>query len=152
MGLRLVLAIVLGTAWAAAAPPPTVRLMRVPNGGLQPQVATDGGGTVHLVYFTGDPEHGRLFYVTSNDSGAHFSAPIPVNQHPDAMATGNMRGAHLALGPRGEVDVAWPLAKSMWFTQLAPGARAFAPERDLASGLGLDGGALAVDGRGDVEV
>lgn len=152
MGIRLVLAIWLGAAIAAAAPPPAVHLMRVPNGGLQPQVAVDGAGQIHLVYFTGDAAHGSLFYVTSSDGGAHFSAPVPVNQHPDAMATGNMRGAHLALGPRGEVDVAWPLAKSMWFTQLAPRARAFAPERDLARGLGLDGGALAVDGRGDVEV
>lgn len=150
---RRILVILLATTiCAAAAAPPAVQLQRVPAGGLQPQVAVDGAGVVHLVYFTGDPAHGSLFYVTSRDAGAHFSAPLAVNQHPDAMATGNMRGAHLALGPRGQVDVAWPLGTSMWFAQLAPGARAFTPERDLASGRPIDGGALAVDARGDIDV
>ena len=151
--MRLPLAILMLVVAVAAAPPlPQVTLERTPGGGLQPQVAVDRGGTVHLIYFTGDPAQGRIEYAVSHDEGAHFSAPLAVNQHPDAMAVGNMRGAHLALGPRGQVNVAWPFGKSMWLTQLAPGGQAFAPERDLALGLSLDGGALAADGRGDIEV
>ncbi len=38
-----------------------VRVSRVPGGGLQPQVAIDGHGTLHLVYYAGDPESGDLF-------------------------------------------------------------------------------------------
>jgi hypothetical protein len=53
---------------------PKVELKRVPNRGIQPQVAMDENGTVHLVYFTGDPSQGDLFYAQSKD-GEHF--PIP---------------------------------------------------------------------------
>jgi hypothetical protein len=149
--MLLMLVIVCATARRNAALP-TVALERTPSAGLQPQIAVDAAGAVHAVYFTGDPARGTLEYVVSRDGGAHFSAPLAVNQHADAMAVGNMRGAHLALGPRGQVNVAWPMGKSMWFAQLPSGGTAFTPERDLALGLGLDGGALAADGRGDIEV
>ena len=36
---------------------------RVPGGGLQPQIALDGLGKLHLVYYAGDPERGDLFYL-----------------------------------------------------------------------------------------
>ena len=32
-----------------------VILTRVPNGGIQPQVAVDATGVVHMVYYKGDP-------------------------------------------------------------------------------------------------
>src|SRR5260370_33680563 len=85
-----------------------VTTIRVPNSGIQPQVATDGKGVVHMVYFTGDQGHGDLYYVRSADSGATFSAPIKVNSHPgSAIAAGNMRGAPIAIVRNGRVHVAW---------------------------------------------
>ena len=42
-----------------------VRLYRVPNRGIQPQMALDDTGTLHLVYYTGDAHHGDLFYTRS---------------------------------------------------------------------------------------
>lgn len=35
-----------------------VRFERVPEGGVQPQVATTRDGTLHLVYLKGDPRRG----------------------------------------------------------------------------------------------
>src|SRR6266540_2303993 len=87
---------------------PTVTHLRVPHGGIQPQSATDRGGMVHLVYFSGEPAHGNIFYVRSTDAGATFSDPIPVNSIGDsAIATGTVRGAQIAVGGAGRVHVAW---------------------------------------------
>src|SRR5437773_2688731 len=84
-----------------------VAMLRVPQGGIQPQAAVDERGTVHLVYFLGDPRNGNLVYVRSAN-GSKFSEPIPVNSRPaSAIAIGNIRGAHLAVGKNGRVHVAW---------------------------------------------
>src|SRR5579863_5413898 len=40
-----------------------VTVIRTPNGGIQPQLAVDRRGVVHLLYFTGDPAAGDLDYV-----------------------------------------------------------------------------------------
>lgn len=84
-----------------------VRLLRVPEGGLQPQVVTDDRGDLHLIYYGGDAHHGNLFYVRSSDHGATFSPAIPVNRPGSAIAAGTIRGAQLALGKAGRVHVAW---------------------------------------------
>ena len=49
-------------------PRPAVRLLRVPNGGIQPQAAVDGKGTIHLIYFKGEPGAGVVL-----DKGIHGS-------------------------------------------------------------------------------
>ena len=62
----------------ASSSAPHVELKRVPEGGIQPQTAVGEDGTVHLVYFKGDPSEGDLFYARSKD-GVTFSDPIRVN-------------------------------------------------------------------------
>src|SRR4051812_8789849 len=70
-------------------------LLRVPGNGIQPQVVVDGKGVVHLIYFKGEHGAGDVFYTRSDD-GAHFKEAIRVNSQPgSAIATGNIRGAHL---------------------------------------------------------
>jgi len=146
-----------------------VRLVRVPNGGIQPQAAVDDAGVLHLVYFLGAPADGDLYYVRSPDGGATFSAPIRVNSHAgSAIATGNIRGAHLALGRNGRVYVAWngtyevdrPGVAKPWMkhpmlvARLNAAGTSFEPERNVIhSAWGLDGGgALAADRAGNVYV
>lgn len=146
--------------------PAEVRLQRVPNGGIQPQVAVGANGTVHLIYFSGEPMAGDLFYARSADGGSSFSKPIRVNSHPgSAIAVGNIRGAHIALGRNGRVHVAWNGSKDaeprgpggatpMLYSRLNDGGAAFEPERNLIqTAYGLDGGgALAADVQGNVYV
>ena len=57
-----------------------IRFCRVPQGGIQPQLAVDEEGTLHLVYYTGDAHRGDLFYVRSKDSGMSFSPAMPVKR------------------------------------------------------------------------
>jgi len=64
--------------------PETVTLRRVPEGGIQPQVAVDRMGNLHMVYYKGDPGHGDLYYVRSRDGGVSFSAPLRVNSIVDS--------------------------------------------------------------------
>ncbi len=140
-------------------------LLRVPNHGIQPQVVADAKGAVHLLYFKGEPLGGDVFYARADD-GAHFKHPVRVNSQPgSAVATGNIRGAHLAVGKGGRVHVAWngshkatPKAPGnghpMLYTRLNDAGTAFEPQRNLIqSAVGLDGGgSVAADGAGNVYV
>ena len=60
--------------------------LRVPNHGIQPQVAVDAEGTVHLLYFKGDPGAGDVFYARSKD-GEHFHHPIRPQRETDHART-----------------------------------------------------------------
>ncbi len=147
---------------------PRIRLRRVPRGGIQPQVALDDKGVLHLVYLTGDPYHGDLLYTRSKDGGATFSAPLPVNRGGSAIAAGTIRGAQLALGQAGRVHVAWNGSNSagplnpdsgkpgapMLYTHLSDSGETFEPERNLMRhSFGLDGGgSIAADKQGNVYV
>lgn len=153
------------TASAARIDHPAVSLVRVPNGGIQPQVV-EQDGVVHLIYFSGQPEKGDIYYVRSVDFGRTFSQPIRVNHTAgSAIAIGNIRGAQLAVGRRGRVHVAWngssaaeprgPAGQTpMLYARLNDQHTAFEPERNLIrEAYGLDGGgSLAADSKGDVYV
>src|SRR5438874_10503488 len=92
---------------AGRGPSAKVTLLRVPNGGIQPQTMVDANVVVHLIYFAGEPRAGNICYVRSKD-GEHFSQPLRVNSEPaSAIAMGNIRGAHLAIGKSARVHVAW---------------------------------------------
>jgi hypothetical protein len=163
--------------YGAAEQVPSVKLIRVPDGGIQPQVAVDRvRGIVDMIYFQGDPAHGNIFYVRSKNWGTTFSSPIRVNSQPgSAVAVGTIRGAHLAVGKNGRVYVAWNGSTQaspkgpknpampgnspyngmpMLFTRLNNSGTAFEPQRNLMeSTFGLDGGgSVAADGHGDVYV
>src|SRR5436309_70605 len=145
-----------------------IRFGRVPNGGIQPQVAVDERGTLHLVYYTGDAHHGDLSYVRSKDGGMSFSPALPVNQVGSAIAAGTIRGAQLALGKAGRVHVAWNGSNNagpvnpdsgkpgapMLYSRLNDAGNAFEPQRNLMHhSFGLDGGgSIAADRTGNVYV
>jgi len=149
---------------------PTVRIMRLPAGGVQPEIVSDGAGNVHVVYFTGDAKAGNLMYMKSSDGGATFSTPIRVNSiDSSALAVGSVRGSQLALGRGGRIHVVWnasgavtmrdPQDKSrsetpLLYTRLSDDGSAFEPERNIiGSHFGLDGGAaVAADRNGRVYV
>jgi len=158
-------ALLLACALNFAANSERVQLTRVPNGGYQPQVATDTKGVVHLIYFKGDPKSPDIFYVRSASGDANFSKPIQVNSiAASAIAVGTIRGAQLAIGRNGRVHVAWNGNKAvdetkhkgspMWYARLNDAGTAFEPQRDLMTFTGgLDGGgSIAADAQGNVYV
>jgi hypothetical protein len=149
-----------------AQPAMQVTRLRVPHRGIQPQVAVDARGTVHLIYFSGEPRNGNIVYVRSTDGGATFSTPVRVNSQPGSVvAMGNIRGAHLALGKNSRVHVAWmgsgkaePKAPGggspMLYTRLDDTGKHFEPQRNIIQvAPGLDGGgSLGADSSGNVWV
>ena len=150
-------------AWAAHAEG-EVNLVRVPEGGIQPQIVSDENGTLHLLYFKGEASAGDLFYARQAPGDSGFGKPIRVNGRPgSAMAVGTIRGGQLAVGEHGRIHVAWngPVPKGgdhtqapMLYTRLNDDGSAFEPERDvITKARGLDGGgSVAADGRGNVYV
>ncbi|HLU46506.1 MAG TPA: hypothetical protein VK116_00430, partial [Planctomycetota bacterium] len=94
--------------FASEAEVPDVKVIRVPDGGIQPEVVRDDEGVVHMIYFSGDAKAGDVFYTRSKDDGASFRPPLRVNsQAKSVIAIGTVRGAQLAVGRDGRVHVAW---------------------------------------------
>lgn len=139
-----------------------VKLLRVPNNGLQPQTLMDERGALHLIYFTGEPGGGDVYYVRRDAGKTEFTTPLRVNSEPNtAVAAGTIRGAHLAVGKNGRVHVAWngPHKSGgheapMFYARMNDARTAFEPQRNVMqfSG-GLDGGgSVAADKSGNVYV
>lgn len=142
-----------------------IQLIRTPDGGLQPQVAIDSRGNLHLVYLKGDPKACDVFYSIRKAGETAFSAPLKVNSDTgSAIAVGTVRGAQLALGRNARVHVVWngsqparePGAKGcpMLYARLDDRDWHFEPQRNLmTSTMNLDGGgSVAADPRGNVYV
>ncbi len=145
--------------------------VRVPDSGIQPQIALDRSGTIHMVYLEGNPKASDVFYVHSKD-GVQFSSPMRVNSQPgSAIGMGTIRGAQIAIGANGRVHIAWdgssaaaprgqvnPESKTagepMLYTRLNDAGTAFEPQRNLMTHtFGLDGGgSIAADDTGNVYV
>lgn len=148
---------------------PSVNVIRTQDGGIQPQTEVDASGTVHLIYFKGEPSAGDIFYVRKGQGEKDFSTPIRVNtQRGSAMAVGNIRGAQLAMGKNGRVHVVWDgmgngaaevrfegkRVTPLLYTRSLDKGSAFEPERNIINyAYGLDGGSsVAADLKGNVFV
>ncbi|HMC66179.1 MAG TPA: hypothetical protein VKI65_14680 [Gemmataceae bacterium] len=141
--------------------PSNVTLLRVPNGGIQPQAVVDAKGTLHLIYFKGEAGGGDLFYVRRQPGQERFSAPIRVNSQLDsAIATGTIRGGQIALGKAGRVHIAWngsgkdKRAEGMLYARLNDSGTAFEEQRNLMRDTEIldGGGSVAADASGNVYV
>jgi hypothetical protein len=154
---------------SSAAPIPKVDLLRTPDNGIQPQAAVDANGTVHLIYYKGEPTEGDVFYTRRKANEKDFSPAIRVNsQIGSVIAAGSIRGAQLAIGKNGRVHVVWDgMGKGaekavvngkeespLLYTRIDDSGIAFEPERNvITSAFGLDGGSsVAADAEGNVYV
>jgi hypothetical protein len=148
-------------SWASA----DVLQERVPEGGIQPQVISTPAGLVHLVYLTGDPKACDIRHTTRRVESGDWSPPITVNSEPrSAIAAGTIRGAQIALGKDGSVQVIWNgntvgkkemmMHAPLLHARLQPGAKTFSPQQNLMGDTtALDGGAsIAANDKGHVTV
>src|SRR5262249_16717379 len=164
--IALIAAIAMTRAKADLSADDMVDLIRAPNGGLQPQAVADASGALHLVYFAGEPSAGDVFYVRRERGKEDFSSPIRVNSQPgSAIATGTIRGAHIAVGRNGRVHVSWNGSNQasprgpensapMLYSRMNDAKTAFEAQRNLMRvSHGLDGGgSVAADKEGVVYV
>src|SRR5204862_6576812 len=132
---------------------PKIEIIRVPDSGIQPQVALDREGLVHMVFLKGRDDASDIYYVRKGPRDSGFSKPIRVNNVPgSATAVGSVRGAQIAVGRAGQVYVAWigsnqatprgPGNKTpMLFARLNNERTAFEPQKNVMQfAVGLDGG------------
>lgn len=138
----------------------TVTVERLPSGGVGPQAIADADGIVHLVYFTGAPAAGDVYYIRRTVDGQH-ATPVRVNSQPgSAISVGSIRGPQLALGDGGRVHVIWNGSREarprpdagmpvLYSRQTDTGG--FEAQRNLVTrAVGTDGGgtiAAGADGR-----
>ncbi len=162
---RLLLSVLFGVTVGSCGRADVV-LRRLPGQAIQPQVALDQAGRLHLLVFRGEARAGDLYYTTSTDLGESWARPVRVNSTPgSAIAAGNVRGGHLALGRDDRPHVSWmgseraePRgpggAAPMLYTRLADDGTRFEPERNVMQyATGLDGGGtVAADRDGRVYV
>jgi hypothetical protein len=136
-----------------------VLLERVPENGVQPQIATTRDGALHLVYLIGNPGGGDVRYVTKKSGASAWSTPRTVNSTPaTAVAAGTIRGAQIAVGKDDSLHVVWngPGGKNqpapLFYSRSLNRGAAFDKQRDLrANTQGLDGGAsVAASAKGEV--
>ena len=157
--MRTLLILLLLTGRPAAAT--ELNLERVPENGLQPQVATQTDGTVHLVYLTGQPNGADIRYTRRTDADRNWQTPVTVNSiHHSAVATGTVRGAQIAVGKDGHVHIVWNGAAQdgdharapLYYTRKVNGK--FEAQRVMNEGtLHLDGGAsIAANRDGGVSI
>src|SRR5262245_62494282 len=71
-----------------------VKLLRVPNGGLQPQAVMDENAVLHLIYLAGEPRGGDIFYLR-RELGKDFSPRCQSKSKPGMAAL-----TAQSLGPR----------------------------------------------------
>ncbi|MCZ6836369.1 MAG: sialidase family protein [Planctomycetota bacterium] len=157
----LVIFLLAGASIASASEAPNIRLLRVPNGGIQPQVLVGSEGKVHMVYFAGHPMQGDIYYVASADGGETFSEPLRVNSQEGSASI----SISFDLGKDDRVHVAWngsPIAEPKALTDSTPllysrlndDGSAFEPQRNvIREHPHLDGGSsVSADDQGNVYV
>ena len=140
-----------------------VAVVPLPDGAIQPQAVVDSGDTIHMIFFSGKPGGGDVFYVKLAADGRQLSRPVRVNSiEGSALATGSVRGAQLSLSRNGLLHVAWHgstpasadsgTAVPIWYARSTDGVR-FEAQRSLSRrSKGLDGGSVAADRAGHVAV
>lgn len=140
-----------------------VRVIQTPSGGIQPQVAADSKGGLHLLYYKGDAGNGDLFYVARTATEKSFSEPLRVNSTPgSAIAAGTIRGGQIALGKDDRVHVAWngsgelrgERGVPMLYARLKADGSGFEEQRNLMQQTEVldGGGTIAADRDGNVYV
>ncbi len=141
-----------------------VRILRVPEGGIQPQVRLGHDGILRMIYFTGDPQAGDIEYVTRAPGAKEFSKPVRVNSQPgSAVAIGTVRGPQMALGRDGRIEVIWFGSQKalprgpggstpVLFSRSNRAGTAFEPQRNLMQfATDVNGGlSVAADRNGNV--
>ena len=133
-----------------------VSFERVPEDGVQPQIASAADGTLHLVYLKG-AQRGQDVRHASKQPGGAWSKPRTVNSAPgSAIAMGTIRGAQIAIGKDNTLHIVWNgpgdhkrgIPAPLLYTRSLDGGASFQPQRDLrADTQALDGGASIAAGR-----
>ena len=156
LGAAVLSAAVLSAACGPVMLSDSITVLRLPEGGRLPRAVIDDGGTVHAVYFEGDPSGGDLRYVTRAPGASAWSEPWYVNSQPGTVVgIGPIDGGQMALGRDGRLHVVWfKLGRTEFlYTRTNDAGTGFEPQFTLAGGEGVEAGpSVAADRSGSVYV
>lgn len=140
-----------------------IEFIRLPPGGMQPQLEVDARQDIHCLWLDGEPASANVRYANVHGTNGFPARAIQVNsQAGSALAIGTIRGPQFALGPSGTVHVVWngsgtaipkpPKGSPLLYSRFVPGTAGFEPQRNLIHGTAdLDGGGgIAADPAGHV--
>jgi hypothetical protein len=117
----------------------------------KPWVVVDGGadsphrGNVYVAwtrfdaYRSTDPDHRtRIFFARSRDGGRTFAPPVRVSDKPGGVMddSNTVEGAVPAVGPKGEVYVAWAGPDGILIDKSEDGGRTFGKDVKVADQVG----------------
>jgi hypothetical protein len=125
--------------------------VKVPTGGISPDVTVGRSGAVYLVF----GRDGNAYFVVSKDDGRSFSAPRRLNPSPGTVLVGHERGPKIAVGKNEALHVIWMDAKSerLEYTRSEARGEGFSPPRNLLDPkTHLDGATISADDSGEVRV
>ncbi len=158
----MILALATGISLAAFAASP-VEFIRLPPGGMQPQLEVDARQDIHCLWLDSEPAAANVRYAKLHGTNGFSTSAMQVNsQAGSALAIGTIRGPQFALGPSGTVHVVWngsgtatpkpPKSSPLLYSRFVPGGTGFEPQRNLIHGTAdLDGGGgIAADPAGRV--
>jgi hypothetical protein len=126
-----------------------VRQVRVPAGGVSPDVVVGPSGDVYLVF----ARNLNAYLAISKDNGNSFFAPVQLNRVPRSVMGGRERGPKIALGAGETVHIIWISARGdqLFYTRARPDAADYSSPRNLLDAkTHLDGATVAADQDGNV--
>ncbi len=133
-----------------------ITLLRLPEGGRLPRAVVDDHGTVHVVYFQGEPRAGDLLYVSRAPGASDWTEPRYVNSESGTVVgIGPIDGGQIALGKDGRLHVVWfKLGRTEFlYTRTDEAGNGFEPQFAIASGEGVEAGpSIAADREGNLYV
>jgi hypothetical protein len=91
------------------------------------------------VYGSKDPAHkSHIFFARSRDGGKSFAVPLRISEQPgDAVdSSGTVEGAMPAIGPKGDVYVAWAAPPGIVCCHSTDGGWSFTKEKAVANNPG----------------
>ena len=138
----------------AAASAVEVRVVRMPDNTLVPEVAMTTNGVLYVVYGSNH----NAYCVQSTNNGATFSAPVKVNSSGTVETEMGERGPKIALGASNTVHAVWAddwelaaghivLAR---YSRSLDGGKTFDPLKTLSATNGTDGLTVTADTNGNV--
>ena len=145
--LGIILALLWSVTLMAA---PGVSISPTPDLGIQPRLAVDDEGNIHLLYFkkrgrSPSAREGNLYYRQYQPEDGRWSTAIKVSSQAFDLRVFSLERAALAVSGDGRVHVIWyrPKQSQFFYTRSDPERSQFEPQRPILSPHdgGIDAGA-----------
>ncbi|MBI4616524.1 MAG: exo-alpha-sialidase [Planctomycetes bacterium] len=129
-----------------------VSVIRLPDGGMIPDLALGEDGTLHAVFGRrGGGSGGNAFYARAERPGAAWGEAVRIDSQDGSCTLGMERGPRIALGKEGTIHALWQGRNAVCHSRSTDGGKTWSEARNLVDAdVGIDSPAIAADGKGNV--